>query len=84
MPQLIKKIEAEFINDISGNIIYETTIIGKIQQSDYINLNGFIAFLQDYSKTVEITVLKKPLSFGFSNDVNAPIISMQISIFNNL
>jgi hypothetical protein len=65
MPQLIKKVEGQFYDNTIGNVkLFSLPIVAKIQQEDYINLNGIIAFLQDLSKVQDTFLLSKPANFG--------------------
>ena len=78
MPQLIKKVEGEMFDQIIGSVTYLPPIIGEIQEEDYINLNGLIAFLQDFTKTEEIDVITKPIDFGLKNKYNIPTVTIEI------
>jgi len=79
MPQLIKKIEGEMFDQTIGSVSYLPPIIGEIQEEDYINLNGLIAFLQNFTKTEDINELTKPLNFGLKNKYNIPTATLQIN-----
>lgn len=70
MPQLIKKVEAELINDVTSDVILVKSVVGEIQQEDYINMGGLIAFLQDYTRVEELTILTTPYSYGLKNKYN--------------
>ena len=78
MPQLIKKVEGEVFDQTIGSVSYLKPIIGEFQEEDYINLNGFIAYLQNFTETEEIDNLVKPLNFGLKNEYNIPIVTLQI------
>ena len=79
MPKLIKSIVGEIIQPINGDVIYISKISGQVQEEDYINLNGFIAYLQNLSKTEYTHALIKPLNFGLTNNYNIPITTLEIS-----
>lgn len=78
MPQLIKKIEGELIDTITNDVNLINSINGEIQEEDYINLNGFVAFLQNYTQVETIEKLIKPLNFGLINQYNIPVIILEI------
>jgi hypothetical protein len=78
MPILIKKIEGEVFETIIGDIIYGSSLTGEIQSEDYINLNGFIGYLQNFSKIEELTELTKPVSFGLKNKYNIGVVTLEI------
>ena len=77
MPLLIKNIEGSILNNYDTNVNYSTSLSSQIQQSDYINLGGLTAFLQNFTKTEEITKLNKPLTFGLKT--NAIFITLNIN-----
>lgn len=78
MPRLINNIEATLINDITGDVKLIYSVIGEFQQEDYINLSGFIAYLQNLNKTPKTKKLVKPLLFGLKNKYNLPINNINI------
>ena len=47
MPQLLKSIQGNIVENIMGDINYVIGVSGEIQREDYINLNGFVAYLQN-------------------------------------
>lgn len=79
MPILIKKISGEALKNVSDSILYVSTIKGEIQREDYINLNGFIAYTQNLSRTEETYGLNKPSPFGLKNAFNNTIVTLEIS-----
>lgn len=79
MPILIKKISGEILKNVSDSVLYVSTISGEIQREDYINLNGFIGYTQNLSKTEETYGLIEPLSFGLKNAYNNTIVTLEIS-----
>lgn len=78
MPQLIKKIEGELITDITNEIELVNSIIGLIQEEDYINMGWLICFLQDYTQTKELEILLKPYPFGLKNKYNLEVITLNV------
>ncbi len=79
MPKLLKFIEGEIFQVITDDIIYNKSITGEIQNEDYINLNGFIAFLQNFSKIEDSEILNKPIIFGLKNKNNIPLVTLIIN-----
>jgi hypothetical protein len=79
MPQLLKKVEGEILPYVIGDVRFVTSISGQIQLEDFINLNGFIAFLQNLSRTEFTAALSKPMEFGLKNENNIETITLDIS-----
>ena len=79
MPQLLKKIEATSFDALSSDAILIKSVSGEVQQEDYINMGGFVAYLQDLTKTEETSVLTKPLLYGLKNSKNLKIINLNIN-----
>lgn len=78
MPQLIQKIEGEILTNIVGGVSYASTIIGEIQQEDYIKINGLIGLLQNLTQTEETFSFEEPLYYGLANKDNINIITLEI------
>ena len=76
--QLIKKIEGIVYNNVIGNVTLIKPISGVIQQEDYINLNGFIGYLQNLSKTEKTSALTKPYNYGLPNKYNMTMVTLEI------
>ena len=77
--QLIKNIQGEALPNVIDNVNYISKITGEIQREDYINLNGFVGYLQNLTRTEETAALVKPLSFGLTNTYNKTIVTLEIS-----
>lgn len=78
MPQLIKKIQASVQPYLTGNVFYVKSIYGVIQQEDYINIYGYIAYLQNLTQTEYTQALAIPLAYGLKNPNNIPMVTLQI------
>lgn len=78
MPQLIKKVEASVKPYLTGNVFYVTSITGVIQEEDYINLYGYVAYLQNLKQTEYTEGLIMPLTYGLKNQNNVPMITLQM------
>ena len=79
MPKLIKNITAELLPYYTSNLYFVTTLVGEVQGEDYINLNGFIAYLQNFKQVEYLEYLEKPLTFGLKNQYNLATITLEIS-----
>jgi len=79
MPQLLKNIQGQIHTNINGDARLVKRVYSLIQQEDYININGFIAFLQNLSKTEVTSSIVKPLNFGLVNKYNMEIITLDIN-----
>lgn len=79
MPKLIKDIRADILDYFTGDLYYVTTLTATVQTEDYINLNGFIAYLQNFKKVGYLEYFQKPLTFGLKNQYNQPTITLEIS-----
>lgn len=78
MPQLIKKIEGELIDLPIGSVQLITSVTGQVQEEDYINMNGLVAFLQNFSKIEDTQGLKIPNGFGLKNTNNITMVTLEI------
>lgn len=79
MPKLITKIEGKVLDNFTGSVYAFGEVSGQIQTEDYINLNGFVAYLQNFIKVEFIQNLPKPSFFGLRNQYNLPTTTLQIS-----
>jgi hypothetical protein len=79
MPILIKSIQGNVLDNVIGNVYCFSSITGEAQFEDYINLNGFIAYLQNFKRVETLTKLEKPLKFGLKNQYNLPTTTLEIS-----
>ena len=77
--QLIKNIEGIVYNNIIGNVTLVKSISGVIQQEDYINLNGFVGYLQKLTRTEQTSALTKPFNFGLPNKNNITMVTLEIN-----
>ena len=78
MPILIKKIEGEVFDNPIGDVKLIGGLSAQVQQEDYINLNGIIAYLQNLSKVEDTYLLTKPNGFGLKNNFNIETITLEI------
>ena len=78
MPKLIKNIQASVQPYLTGNVFYVTSIVGIIQQEDYINLHGYVAYLQNLTQTEFTQGFTQPLKYGLPNLHNIPMVTLQI------
>lgn len=78
MAQLVQKIEGSLLPYIVNNVSYVTSIIGVVQEEDYIFLNGYIACLQNFVNTEYTQALEKPLVYGLQNTDKLKIVTIEI------
>mgnify|MGYP000149196136 CR=1 FL=1 len=79
MPILIKNIQGEILTNVIDNVCYVSSVSGEIQREDYINLNGFTAYLQNLSRAEETAALIIPTLFGLTNQFNTKINTLEIN-----
>jgi hypothetical protein len=79
MLKLLKKIQGEVLPNVIDDIRLITSVSGEIQQEDYINLNGFIAYLQNFSNVDLETKLQTPIEFGLPNTYNIETKTLEIN-----
>jgi hypothetical protein len=79
MPKLLKNIEGSIIDVTDTSVTYITSVTAEFQHEDYINFNGFIAYLQDLTRAEQVTKLTKPLSFGLKNKYNIPVVGLKLN-----
>jgi hypothetical protein len=76
---LVKQVVGEVFETPEGIIGYLSPVVGEIQQGDYINLIGLVAYLQDLSKVNYTRALQQPINFGLVNKYNVPMVTLQIN-----
>jgi len=79
MLTLIKNIEGFYTTETSGSVRLSNGISGQLQQEDYVNLNGFVAYLQNLSKTEVTEGLTTPLSVGPLRRYNREVLTLDIN-----
>lgn len=79
MPKLLKNITGAVLENYSGEIVFLNSISGKIQFEDYVYIDSFIAYLQNFKQVEYFNILEKPLAFGLKNQYNLPTITLEIS-----
>ena len=79
MPKLLKSIQGNIVENIMGDVNYVIGVSGEAQLEDYINLNGFVAYLQNFSRVRSLTELQTPLEFGLKNTYNVEMSTLEIS-----
>ena len=79
MPILLRTIDAKILDNFIGNINIFSSIEASIQFEDYIKLNAFTAYLQNFTKADSVTFFEKPITFGLKNQYNLPVITLEIS-----
>lgn len=79
MPQLLKKVQGEILTNVIGDVRFVTGVYGQIQGEDYINLRGFVAYLQNFSRIEETSELLVPMEFGLPNTYNIETKTLEIN-----
>lgn len=78
MPQLIKDIQGDILQNITTEVVYVKGVMGILQQEDYIDLFGFNAYLQNLTQTEITQALTVPSFFGLPNSSNLKMITIEI------
>lgn len=76
MPLLLKYIKAELENTPEGMVEFDNNIKFIYQIGDYINVNTYVRFTQNYINS-EIYKNVKPFEYGFKN--NQELQSLEVS-----
>lgn len=79
MPQLVKNIQGNIVENIMGDVNYVIGVSGEVQQEDFIYLNNFVAYLQKFSRVSELTKIQTPSEFGLKNIYNIEMKTLEIS-----
>jgi hypothetical protein len=79
MTQLIKNISAEIIDQKTSSASLVKLTSSTMMIGDYIGLDNYIAFLQDFSNVKTFVTLEKPLDFGLKNQYNVELRTLDIS-----
>lgn len=79
MPVLLKSVKSNVLDSYVGNLYCFSAIQASVQLDDYVNVNGLIAYLQNYHYVESVTKLDKPIEFGLKNQYNLPTITLEIS-----
>jgi len=82
MPKLIKNIGGEFFEHNTGSVLFLRPIAGQVQREDYINVFGFIAFLQNLTEVCETEHANIPLHFGLANQLNLTPVTLNFCYVN--
>jgi hypothetical protein len=80
MSGLIKKVKGEVLTNLTTSVKFIKNITAEAQLEDYINLNQFVAYLQNYTKVdKEIEDLEKPLNYGLPMKDNTEMVTIEIT-----
>lgn len=79
MPIYIQKIEGVVLDTYLSDLSFINSISADMQFEDYVDLESFIAFLQNFSKVSKIESIQKPLTFGLKRQFNEQTINLEIS-----
>jgi len=78
MLKIFKNITGELLNEPIGDVKLISSITGDVQQEDYINIIGLIAYLQNLTRTEVTKSLVKPINFGLPNSNNITMLTLEI------
>jgi len=79
MPYLIKKIEGEIFDNFVGEIVFYKKIIGAIGLEDYVIVNNFIGFTQNFSNVIEVTNIRDNGNTKYGLHSKNNVINLEIS-----
>ena len=77
MPRLIKNIEGLIFDNFESSTLLLKSVEGFYGEEDYIKMDGFEAFLQDFRQIISVEDFDVPPSFGLKN--NTDFITIEIS-----
>lgn len=77
MPFLVKKIEGDLLDFFEGKAILFKNITGVLGQEDYVNVNKFIGFTQNFSNVILVENLPLLTNYGLKH--NLTTIELEIS-----
>jgi len=78
MPRLIQNIQGQIIDELVSEVILMNSLTGEVQREDFIEINGLIAYLQNFSKIEKTSALTNPFNYGLKNKKNLPILTLNI------
>lgn len=84
MPILFRNIEARILDNFIGEVAIFSTIEASIQFEDYIRLNAFTAYLQNFTRAETVTFLSKPFNFGLANQYYLPTTTLEMDYEPNI
>lgn len=79
MPILVNSVTAEILENVLGELYLYSSVSGEVQFEDYIELNGFIAYLQNFTEVGYVEYFQKQNIFGLQNEYNVPMVTLEIS-----
>lgn len=82
MIHLIKNIQGIFVTEIKGGLTYSNSVTGEVQREDYIDIYGFKAFLQNFSRTPITRSVVIPNPFGYKPPVGITQKTLNFSTCN--
>lgn len=76
MPYLVKKVSGEILesNETSVNLV--SILNASIGVEDYINVNTFIGYTQNFSQVVEAISIPKQTSYGLKNNTSFTLLNI--------
>jgi hypothetical protein len=77
MPTLIKNITGDILDNFTGDVKLSKSVMGQFGQEGYIEMGGFVAFLQNFRKIPKSESIVTPPNFGLNNKTD--FITIEIS-----
>ena len=77
MDNLIKSVEGQVLDNFVSDVDLLNYVDASVDSEPYINISGFEAYLQDFTKADSITDITKPTGFGLKH--NREITTLNIS-----
>jgi len=77
MPILVKNIEGIIFDNFESQTLLIKSVEGFYGEEDYINMGGFIAYLQDFRYVINVEDFDTPPTFGLKN--NTDFVTLNIS-----
>ena len=79
MPRFVTNIQGAVLSNYVGKINYFSSLPAVIGRGDYIHVNNWIAYIQEFSRVYEAYTYTAPSKIGLKNQFNKPMVTVQIS-----
>lgn len=84
MSVLFRKIEASLLDNFISEVSIITNIEALVKFEDYIQLNAFTAYLQNFTRAERVTFFKRQINFGLINTLSLPVTTLEIDYEPNI
>jgi len=79
MPYLVKKVEGEIFNNFIGENYFYKKLVGTIGLEDYVKLNNFIGFTQNFSSVIKVGLISSNTKNKYGLKSGDNVINLEIS-----